>query len=181
MSHLLVTHLSVQVWRCLWNMMDAFFFTFLNVALLESYLISIGSGYTFCLLLFALQYPFYLCARRLRQTHRFAEHVFEVFIKVLATGASVLLWRGTWGLCRDFLLKKLWHFWITHAMAVLVLVTIQVFSTIGHPVISVDCEHGWGAGQIYTIDYFRNLYLHWRHSSILKEVSVKYRSLIDTC
>lgn len=168
LSHVGVTHLSVQVWRALWN-------TFKHVivlpdnSLLKSYVLCLGAGYAFCLLLFILQNPLYLLARKLRPVHWILEHMLEVIIKIVATLVCVLLWRGGWGLCRDFLLKDEWHFWIAHSVGMSLLLIVQASPTIGIPSVAVDCEFGWGTGQFYPVDFF----LHWYYKTWFQNLSVQ--------
>ena len=171
-SHVGVVHISVQVWRALWNI-----FTHVIVlpdkSLLNSYLVSLGAGYTFCLLLFALQHPLYLLARKLRPTHWILEHSLEVFVKIVATITSILLWRGAWGLCRDFLLKREWQFWLAHSCGMGFLLIVQSSGTIGIPSIAVDCEFGWGTGQYYPVDFF----LQWYYKRWYRKLSVQVHFL----
>ena len=139
---------------------------------MKSYLVSLGAGYGFCFILFALQHPLYLLARKLRPTHWLLEHGLEVFVKILATGASVLLWRGGWGLCRDFLLKEEWQFWLAHSCGIGFLVIVQASATIGIPSIAIDCEFGWGTGQYYPVEFF----LQWYYRRIYRKVPMQVRS-----
>ena len=156
-SHVGVVHISVQVWRALWNILTHVI-VLPDKSLLNSYLVSLGAGYGFCLLLFALQHPLYQLARKLRPTHWILEHSLEVLVKIIATVASVLLWRGGWGLCRDFLLKEEWQFWLAHACGMGFLLIVQSSGTIGIPSIAIDCEFGWGTGQYYPVDFFLQCY-----------------------
>lgn len=171
MSHLAVTHLCIQVWRALWNIMTKLILP-LEHQLLKSYLVSLGAGYAACLLLFLLQHPLYLLARKLRRTHKIWEHILEVSVKIVATFACVLLWRGGWGLCRDFLLKEVWHFWLAHALGSGLLLCVLSLGTIGIPSVAVDCEFGWGSGQYYPVDVF----LHWYFRRTFQRFSVQVRA-----
>ena len=174
-SHLGVVHISIQVWRALWNILTHTVLPGKSL-LMKSYLVSLGAGYGLCFILFALQHPLYLLARKLRPTHWVLEHALEVFVKIKATGAAVLLWRGGWGLCRDFLLKDEWQFWLAHSCGVGLLIVVQASGTIGIPSIAIDCEFGWGTGQYYPVEFF----LQWYYKRIYRKLPIQV-TLICIC
>ncbi len=172
-THVGVVHLTIQVWRALWNIMHHVILPD-EKSLMISYLISLGIGYGACLTLFLFQHPFYLLARKLRLSHWILEHILEIVVKIAATIACVLLWRGGWGLCRDFLLKEEWQFWLAHTLCIGLLMVLQSSGTIGIPSVAVDCEFGWGTGHYYPIDFF----LHWFYKHRFRQLSIQVKGYL---
>lgn len=160
-THLGIIHLCIQVWRALWNILDNFLFPG-KEQLLFSYYISLGIGYGACVVFFLLQYPLHYVARTLHAKHPMLELVFEDFIKLFVIVGTVLIWRGGWGLFKDYFLMEIWHLWVGHGLGWLSLALLNVASSIGVTGVSLDAEFGYGMGLIFPIDYFLSLYSWWQ-------------------
>ncbi len=121
-----------------------------------SYLLSLGAGYATCLFMFAMQYPMYVLSKKAGEYHYLIEHGLEVVTKFVAVISSVLLWRGAWGLCKDYLLTTPLHFWLSHGVGIGLLFLLHSASSIASPAIAKEC--GSASGQFYPVDFFLHLY-----------------------
>ncbi len=157
LTHLVISNLAIQVWRALWILMDNVILP-TDVSKIESCIIAAGTGYAACTILFTLQYPLFLIARRLREKNWILEYMFDAVIKLIVVFSCILLWRGTWAICRDHFLKTELHFWLAHFISIGTLFLMGTATTIAHPGRAVDFQNGWGRDQIYDVDYFLEFY-----------------------
>lgn len=145
--------IGVLVWVGMWNLFDAII---LPHDLYTSYIISIVAGYTSAVLLFLLQYPTFLIAAKLYQRGRIYGLLFEICINMAAFVAMLLLWRGGWGMTKDYVLTQRWAWdcWLCHGLGAAGLLLCQVGLVLGGVGCNVDGERGGGYDVVWPIDYF---------------------------
>ena len=122
-SHIIIRTLVVQAWRGLWNVMDAFIYPH---DMLLSYSVCLGAGYGAALIIALLQYPVYHLARALRRKHHLLELILEDIYKIFITLTTIVIWRGGWGLCKDFAIMIEEHSWLAHGVGSAGLLLLQV-------------------------------------------------------
>ena len=112
-----------------------------------------------------LQYPLYHIAKTLHGKHPMLELVFQDVVTLHILLGTVLCWRGGWGLLKNFVLTKDWHFLVCHILGFLGLASWQVGSTIYKTGVCIDAEHGEGKEMILKLDYFLKLYTWWQEKN----------------
>ena len=173
LSHLVIHTLNVQVWRGLWNMLDHLI---LPDDKQTSYYVSLGAGYTSVILLFIFEFLIHVAARKLHQIHWLLELVLENVVKLTAVTAGLFLWRGGWGLMKDYVIvppKDLQDCWMYHGVGMGLLLFLSAASTLSPVGCAVDGEHGHGKGVCWPIDYCTYLYQSWQQTRQHMPLSVQ--------
>ena len=157
-------------WSSMWNFLDN---TLYPSNLLVSYFISLGIGYSILIFFFAAETRLVNIAKNLLKHNDFMGLVFEDSIKLIASLATVLIWRGGWGLMKDYMLSDdQWDAWLCHILGIGGLLVLQCGSTLSSISIVVDGERGEGQDINFSVDYFSYLWQQYHSAELPLSIQV---------
>ena len=126
--------------------------------ILLSYYVSLGSGAGVSLLLFTLQYPLSIAGRWLLEHHWMLMLLLQQVVSVVAIAGTLLVWRGGWGLNRDYLLDSPLDAALAHGLGALGLLLTNTFATVSSLAVGVDADGRRVDGFSYEIHYFKEFW-----------------------
>lgn len=176
-SHILLNFVMCVYWAAVWNVFDR---TMYPDNLLISYVISLGVGCGALIFLFIAETRLVGITKHVCRRNAFLGLVFEDCIKLIASLVTVFIWRGGWGLMKDYVLTDdAWDAWLCHIIGIGGLMVLQCGSTLSGLSVAVDGELGEGRDISFSVDYFSHL---WRlyHSCDQQSLSVQVRTAVDS-
>ena len=120
--------------------------------------ISLGLGYAGFLFMFSLEWPLSRLSEILENKSRYAKLVYEDVILVVATWFCLLLWRGGWDLCLEYVIPTpVVGEWASHCIGTAALLILQTFRNVAFNGVDWDGYYEKGEG-IYLTKYLRYIF-----------------------
>lgn len=169
-SFVVLNFVMCVYWSAVWNFLDK---SVHPDNLLISYVISLALGCTVLILFLVSEAYLIRVTKHLLDRGFLIGLMFEDGVKIVASIVTVLIWRGGWGLLKDYLLTDSQQVaWVCHIVGIGVLMLLQCSSTLSTLSVTVDGELGEGKDITFSINYFTHLWklYHYRTAPLLLQV-----------